>query len=179
MKVTSEDTVIATSSKAILTYPDRSVAVDVVEEVRSTGEKVPYTRIRVEYRGRIPCIIQMRNLAKRQINFFKKDVYIEWTKEICKEPQPFEPPLKVPKTVTIHGRRVSTAPAKTTVPKAEQWVQDILGDPNVARIQGIVRIEPTQILWWRRGSMLPRQWLEDAIDGLVHLARISESEKEH
>ena len=84
---------------------------DVVEEKRSTGEKVPYTRIRVEYRGETPYVMQMRNLVKRQIEFFEKDVYIEWIEEIGKEPQPYEPPLKVPKKVTINGRRVSTARA--------------------------------------------------------------------
>lgn len=179
LETPSEGNAFTTSSKAIFTFPDRNVAVDVVEEARSTGEKVPYTRIRVEYAGKIPCIMQMRNLIKRQIDFFEKDVYIEWTQEIGKEPQPYEPPLKLPKRVIIHGRRVSTALVKDTVPIAEQWARDILSDPNVAMIQGTIRIEPSQILWWRQGSMLPRQWLEDAIDGLVHLARKLESEKDH
>lgn len=179
LEIPSEDNGFATSSKAIFTFPDRNVAVDVVEEARSTGEKVSYTRIRVKYGGNMPCVIQIRNLVKRQIEFFEKDVYIEWIKEIGKEPQPYEPPLKVPKRVTIHGRRFSTALEKYTVPTAEQWVRDILGDSNVSMIQGTIRIEPSQVLWWRKGSMLPRQWLEDAIDGLVHLARKLELEKEH
>jgi len=179
LETPSEDNGFATSSKAIFTFPDRNVTVDVVEEARSTGEKVPYTRIRVEHGGRMPCVMQMRNFVKRQIEFFEKDVYIEWIEEIGKEPQPYEPPLKVPKRVPIHGRRVSTALAKDTFPTAEQWARDILSDPNVAMIQGTIRIEPSQVLWWRKGSMLPRQWLEDAIDGLVRLARKLESEKEH
>ncbi len=104
---------------------------------------------------------------------------IEWIEEIGKEPQPYEPPLKLPKRVTIHGRGVSTALAKDMVLTAEHWARDILGDTNVAMIQGTIRIEPNQVLWWRKGSMLPRQWLEDAIDGLVHLAGKLESEKDH
>ena len=175
----SEDSIFRTSDKAISTSEDRNVTVDVLEvSSDSPLESEGYTRIRVEHKGKILCVVQIRNSARRRIHFFDKDVYMEWRREISKKLQPYEPPLKVPKKVTIHGHKTSTALPEETVPTAEQWVQNMFDDPDATVIRGTIRIEPEQVIWWTQGNMLPQELLEDATDVLVSLAnKLESSEK--
>jgi len=172
----SEDSIFRTSDKAMSTSGDRNVTVDVVEvSSDSPFESEGYTRIRVEHQGKILCVVQIRNSARRQIHFFDKDVYMEWRKEISKKLQPYEPPLKVPKKVKIHGRKISTALPEETVPTADQWVQNMFDDPDATAIRGTIRIELEQVLWWTQGNTLPQELLEDTTDVLVSLANRLES----
>lgn len=157
------------SDMAVFELPDRKVTVDEFEIMESGGGypssvtyTVPHTRIRVEHKGRIPCVIQVEAKRREHPKFFDKDVYMEWSRTHPDEP--------IPSKVKIYGRKVPTALSKESVPTATEWAKRILDDPNIAALKGPMWIDSDQILWVRREGTLPREFLEKAVKVLVSIA---------
>jgi len=160
------------TGQAMLTLPDRNVTVDEFTTIQNLGQygqtSVPHTRIRVEHKGRIPCVIQVKAKRREQMKFFDKDVYMEWRNELGRDRSERGEPI--PKKVKIYGRKVHTALPKESIPTATEWARFIFDDPNIAILEGFITIEPDQILWVRREGLLPRDFLEEAVKLLACIA---------
>ena len=70
---------------AVFALPDRKVVADAVISFGPIPSKyvrriagAAYTRIRVEHRGKIPCVIQLSLRSRKHISFFDKDIYTQW-----------------------------------------------------------------------------------------------------
>jgi hypothetical protein len=161
------------SGEAAFTLPDRKVTVDEFTITKTSYDQYggvysfnyPHTRIRVEHRGRIPCVIQVKAKHRELVRFFDRDVYMEWRREYGGQPSE-----SIPQKVKIYGRKVSTALPKESVLSAMEWAKRILDDPNIAALGGSIRIESDQILWVRREGTLPREFLEQTVKVLVSIA---------
>lgn len=161
------------ANTAVFTLPDRRVVADVV---RTTGfipgdftgpiAEAAYTRIRVEHKGKLAYIIQLPLQAGKRISFLDKDIYIEWRREYGRNY--FQP---IPQKVQIQGREVPSAFPDEITPTAAERAERILDLPQILVLQGLITIEPDQVLWVRRKDLLPQEFLENAVNMLVGIAQ--------
>lgn len=157
------------TARAILTLRDRKVFTNISIK-REKEEKILgiiptdffsaffYTRICVDHRGKIPCVVH--GLALGEKRFYDKDAYLEWIRVHGQDE-------KIPKKAEV---------SKELVRKVSEWVKPILDDMNVAALGGVIRIEPNQVLWWRKGGWLPQELLEKAVNLLVGVAEKIETQ---
>ena len=172
--------ILEPSGEAILYTKDRKLTVGEFNWTNPLGSGGAFsyddcTRISVEHGGRIPCVIQLETEFMEYAKFFDKGAYEEWVGG--KVWNLIESGKFIPKEVKIHGRKVATALPKNNIPQAKAWTNRILDDPNIAALKGYIIIEPTQILWWRKGHLLHHELLENAAQILATIAE--KIEKEH
>ena len=178
IKVLAKSGAKVEGNRAVLTLPDREVVANVVRTSRFTPgghslhfTDVTYTQIRVEHRGKIPCIIQLPVNKIKRISFFDKDVYMEWKNQYAQSQFQL-----MPEKVKINGREVLSALPDEATPKIAEQAERILNDPNLAELEGLITIEPDQVWWSRRKDLLPQELLEKAVRVLVGVAEKVERE---
>lgn len=166
------------ANTAVFDLPDRRAVVDTV---RMSGlvpggyagrlAGVAYTRIRIEHRGNVPFVIQLPLRNGKQISFFNKDVYTQWRKDSGQKHFLF-----IPERVESNGHQIPTILPDEFIPKVTERVERILDVPDLTELKGVITVEPDQVLWLRRGDLLPQELLEKAVNVLADLAHRIEIE---
>lgn len=161
---------------ATLTSAGRKVIVDIIEHKERTicgstyiAYTRIYTRIRVEHTGKIPCVVEVLKGKINHIRFFDKYAYTEWKRRKWDH-------RNVPKKVKINGNKVRTAAPKHIVLMVTEWARHVFNDQNIAKLNGILRIEPEQVYFLQEGFLLEGEYLKNSVDSLVNLAEKIEKE---
>jgi hypothetical protein len=166
------------ANTAVFTLPDRKVVVDTVWVSGAIASKyadrlsgAACTRVRVEHRGELPCVLQLPLQERKPATYVDKDVYNKWIKS-----QPRKQFLLIPKKVEIDGQEVAVALPSEMVPKVAERARRIFDVPKLASLKGVVTIEPEQVVWLRPGDMLPQELLENAVNIMAEVAHRIEVE---
>ncbi len=129
---------------------------------------VPWTRIRVSHRGKIPCVVEVVNGNIKRMRFFDKDAYMEWRNQQKDH-------RKVPKKVKIWGRKVATAYPSKMIPSVLHESERIFDEYYMAKVKGIIRIEPDQVVFMQMGDPLEGENLKMVTYLLSRLATNTEN----
>ena len=166
------------ANTAVFTFPDRKVVVDTIwasgritSKYADRPSGAVCTRVRVEHRGELPCVLQLPLHERKPATYVDKDIYTRWIKS-----QPQIQFLLIPKKVEIDGQEIATALPNEMVLKVAEKARRIFDVPNLAAVKGVITIEPEQVLWLRQGDMLPYEILENAVNIMTEVAHRIEVE---
>lgn len=170
-------------NRVIATLKNRRVIMDIIKLCTFTGQDsaiLPFTRIRVQYSGKLPCVMELcqQGLSGRRIKFFDEEAYREWRSK------PGRDPRHIPRKVKIHGIKVPTAFPKEMIPMVEKKAKNIFDNLDIGELKSksksnypiILRIEPEQVFFLQEGGLRKKEYLEKVVNIMISLAEKTEEE---